>query len=82
MSRLEDIPLHLPIPELASHPRMTRAEIAILEADLLQLSASVRVNQIEKSESAATETDSSELDAPETEPPAADLAPLGDTPIA
>jgi hypothetical protein len=26
--------------------------------------------------------DSSELDAPETEPPAADLAPLGDTPIA
>jgi hypothetical protein len=61
---------------------MTRAEIAILETDLLQLSASVRVHQIEKSESDATEMDSSELDVPETEPPAADLAPLGDTPIA
>jgi exoribonuclease-2 len=87
MSRLEDVPLHLPIPELASHPRLTRAEIAILETDLLQLSASVRVNQIEKSESAASEIDaseidSSELDVPEPEPPAADLAPLGDTPIA
>jgi exoribonuclease-2 len=81
MSRLEDIPLHLPIPELASHPRMTRAEVAILETDLLQLSASVRVNQIEKSESAATETDSSELDAPEAELPSADPAPVGDTPI-
>jgi len=87
MSRLEDVPLHLPIPELASHPRMTRAEIAILETDLLQLSASVRVHQIEKAESAASEIDaaemdSSELDAPETEPPATDLAPLGDPPIA
>jgi exoribonuclease-2 len=82
MSRLEDVPLHLPIPELASHPRMTRAEIAILETDLLQLSASVRVHQIEKSESAAIEMDSSELDAPETESPALDVAPLGDTPIA
>jgi hypothetical protein len=60
---------------------MTRAEVAILETDLLQLSASVRVNQIEKSESAASEMDSSELDAPEMEPPAADVAPLGDTPI-
>ena len=76
MSRLEDIPLHLPIPELASHPRMTRAEIAILETDLLQLSASVRVNQIEKSETVPTE-----LDAPEAELPSADPAPVGDTPI-
>jgi exoribonuclease-2 len=86
MSRLEDVPLHLPIPELAAHPRMTRAEIAILETDLLQLSASVRVNQIEKSESAvseidASEIDASELDASEAEPPSADPAPLGDTPI-
>jgi exoribonuclease-2 len=81
MSRLEDVPLHLPIPELASHPRMTRAEIAILETDLLQLSASVRVHQIEKADSAATEMDSSELDVPETEPPAVDEARLGDTPI-
>ena len=77
MSRLEDVPLHLPIPELASHPRMTRAEIAILETDLLQLSASVRVHQIEKLESTPAE-----LDAPEAELPSADLAPLGDTPIA
>jgi exoribonuclease-2 len=76
MSRLEDVPLHLPIPELASHPRMTRAEIAILETDLLQLSASVRVHQIEKVESIPAG-----LDAPETEPPAADESPVGDTPI-
>jgi exoribonuclease-2 len=81
MSRLEDVPLHLPIPELASHPRMTRAEIAILETDLLQLSASVRVNQIEKAESAATEMDSLEVDTPEAELPSADPAPVGDTPI-
>jgi exoribonuclease-2 len=86
MSRLEDIPLHLPIPELASHPRMTRAEIAILETDLLQLSASVRVHQIEQSESAASEIDTSEIDASEAdaseaELPVADPAPLGDTPI-
>jgi exoribonuclease-2 len=81
MSRLEDVPLHLPIPELASHPRMTRAEIAILETDLLQLSASVRVNQIEKSESAASEIDASEMDSSEAELPSADPAPLGDTPI-
>ena len=60
---------------------MTRAEIAILETDLLQLSASVRINQIEKSESAASEMDASELDAPETELPLADPAPVGDTPI-
>ena len=76
MSRLEDIPLHLPIPELASHSRMTRAEIAILETDLLQLTASVRVNQIEKAESAATE-----MDAPEVVSPSAEPAPVGDTPI-
>jgi exoribonuclease-2 len=76
MSRIEDVPLHLPIPELASHPRMTRAEIAILETDLLQLSASVRVHQIEKSESVSIE-----LNAPETEPPAPDAAPLDDIPI-
>jgi hypothetical protein len=60
---------------------MTRAEIAILETDLLQLSASVRVNQIEKAESAATEMDKSEVDAPEAELPSADPAPVGDTPI-
>ncbi len=76
MSRIEDIPLHLPIPELALQPRMTRAEIAILETDLLQLSASVRVHQIEKSEPVPTESN-----APETEQSAVDAAPLDDTPI-
>jgi len=47
MSRLEPIPLHLPIPELATHPRMTRAEVIISAVDLLQLSAEVRVLQID-----------------------------------
>lgn len=47
MSRVEPIPLHLPIPELATHPRMTRAEVVISDVDLLQLSAGVRVLQIE-----------------------------------
>ncbi len=50
MSRLEPIPLHLPIPELATHPRMTRAEVSIADVDLLQLSAGVRVLQIEAPE--------------------------------
>ena len=54
MSRVEPIPLHLPIPELASHPRMTRAEVLVSDIDLLQLSAGVRVLQIES------------LDAPKT----------------
>ena len=53
MSRVELVPLHLPIPELASHPRLTRAEVVITEIDLLQLSAGVRVLEIEaKSETA------------------------------
>jgi len=47
MSRLELVPLHLPIPELATHPRMTRAEVIIADVDLLQLSAGVRVLEIE-----------------------------------
>jgi exoribonuclease-2 len=47
MSRVELVPLHLPIPELASHPRMTRAEVVVADIDLLQLSASVRVLEIE-----------------------------------
>ena len=53
MSRLEPIPLHLPIPELATHPRMTRAEVSIADVDLLQLSAGVRVLQIEVPEKPA-----------------------------
>ena len=47
MSRLELVPLHLPIPELASHPRMTRAEVTLADIDLLQLSAAARVLEIE-----------------------------------
>ncbi|MBU3606035.1 RNB domain-containing ribonuclease [Polynucleobacter sp. MWH-Creno-3A4] len=47
MSRLELVPLHLPIPELASHPRMTRAQVALADVDLLQLSAAARVLEIE-----------------------------------
>ena len=47
MSRVELVPLHLPIPELASHPRLTRAEVVIADIDLLQLSAGVRVLEIE-----------------------------------
>ena len=47
MSRLELVPLHLPIPELASHPRMTRAEVVLADIDLLQLSAAVRVLEVE-----------------------------------
>ena len=47
MSRLELVPLHLPIPELATQPRMTRAEVVLGDIDLLQLSAGVRVLEIE-----------------------------------
>jgi len=47
MSRLEPIPLHIPNPELATHPRMTRAQVQIDSVDLLQLSAGVRVLEIE-----------------------------------
>ena len=47
MSRVELVPLHLPIPELATYPRMTRAEVVIADIDLLQLSAGVRVLEIE-----------------------------------
>jgi exoribonuclease-2 len=50
MSRVEPIPLHLPIPELATHPRMTRAEVSIADVDLLQLTAGVRVLHIETPE--------------------------------
>jgi exoribonuclease-2 len=47
MSRLESVPLHLPVPELASHPRMMRAEVSGADVDLLQLTAGVRVLHIE-----------------------------------
>ena len=50
MSRVEPIPLHLPIPELSTHPRMTRAEVSISDVDLLQLSAGVRLLHIETPE--------------------------------
>ena len=47
MSRLELVPLHIPVPELAAHPRMTRAQVLIADVDLLQLGAGVRVLEIE-----------------------------------
>jgi len=47
MARIEPIPLHLPIPELSSHPRLTRAKIEIMEIDLLDLSAKARMFEIE-----------------------------------
>ena len=47
MSRVELVPLHLSIPELANHPRMTRAHVKVSDVDLLQLSAAVRVLEIE-----------------------------------
>jgi exoribonuclease-2 len=56
MSRVEPIPLHLPIPELATHPRMTRAKVVIDSIDLLQLSASVRVLELESIEKVSEQT--------------------------
>lgn len=47
MARIEPIPLHLPIPELSGHPRLTRAKIEIMEIDLLDLSAKARVLELE-----------------------------------
>ena len=64
MSRVELVPLHLPIPELASHPRMTRAEVVISDVDLLQLSAGVRVLEIE-----------AKVDLPEKNPAEEDASP-------
>lgn len=47
MSRVEPIPLHLPIPELANQPRMTRAKIEVMDIDLLQLTAAARLRELE-----------------------------------
>jgi exoribonuclease-2 len=63
MSRIELIPLHLPIPELAGHPRMTRAKIDIMETDLIHLSATVRVLEVESLQ--AAEPSDSEIDSTE-----------------
>ncbi|QKM63949.1 ribonuclease II [Polynucleobacter tropicus] len=60
MSRVEPIPLHLPIPEMASHPRMTRAHVKVSDVDLLQLSAAVRVLEIESVQSNGQASDSQE----------------------
>lgn len=70
MSRVELIPLHLPVPELAAHPRMTRAEVVVSDVDLLQLTAAVRVLEIEakaeQSESTAEKViDSTSIDVDE-----------------
>ena len=65
MSRVELIPLHLPIPEVATHPRMTRAEVIISDVDLLQLTAGVRVLQIELPVKPAEESAESVAEAPD-----------------
>ena len=71
MSRVESIPLHLPIPELATHPRMTRAEVVIADVDLLQLSAGVRVLEIEAKVDASEKAEEIE----QSETPEADASP-------
>ena len=64
MSRVELVPLHLPIPELATHPRMARAEVLVNGVDLLQLNAAVRVLGIEvKAEPEAKAAEEVEEDA-------------------
>lgn len=47
MVRVEQIPLHLPIPELSNQPRMTRAKIEVMDIDLLQLTALTRLVELE-----------------------------------
>jgi exoribonuclease-2 len=54
MARIEPIPLHLPIPELSGHPRLTRAKIEIMEIDFLDLSAKARVLELETGSSEAS----------------------------
>ena len=56
MSRLESVPLHLPVPELAVHPRMTRAQVMVSDIDLLQLSAAVRVLEVELKQESSEKT--------------------------
>jgi exoribonuclease-2 len=56
MSRLESVPLHLPVPELAVHPRMTRAQVMVSDIDLLQLSAAVRVLEVEQKQESSEKT--------------------------
>ncbi len=48
MARVEQIPLHLPIPELSSRPRMTRAKIEVMDIDLLQLTAVTRLLEVDE----------------------------------
>lgn len=80
MSRVELVPLHLPIPELATHPRMTRAEVVVADVDLLQLSAGVRVLEIEaKAESSeqesADQAEESQLGSDSSDKPEEDAGP-------
>ena len=46
---------------LASHPRMTRAHVMVSDVDLLQLSAAVRVLEIESLQSNGQTSDSQEV---------------------
>jgi exoribonuclease-2 len=74
MSRVELVPLHIPIPELASHPRMTRAQVVITDVDLLQLGAGVRVLEIESPPKIAEELTHA-IDEEITDIPAEDESP-------
>lgn len=71
MSRVELIPLHLPIPELTAHPRQTRAEVHISDIDLLQLTAGVRVLHIEVPAQIAAEESIEESTEAQIDEPAA-----------
>jgi exoribonuclease-2 len=53
--RLELVPLRLHIPELAEKPRGIEVDIEIIEIDLLELSASVRVIEIFEPLNSATD---------------------------
>ena len=80
MSRVELVPLHLPIPELATHPRMTRAEVVIADVDLLQLSAGVRVLEIEakpqsSEQESADQDEESQLGSDSSDKPEEDASP-------
>jgi exoribonuclease-2 len=78
MSRVELVPLHIPIPELATHPRMTRAQVVIADVDLLQLGAGVRVLEIESPAKIAEELTNAiddEINEERVDKPAEDESP-------
>jgi exoribonuclease-2 len=59
--RVEEIPLRLMVPELQSAPRGARVKVEVLDVDLLQLSASVRVLEILQQEQVIEEIETEEV---------------------